>query len=420
MDPRIKIIDRCRLCSDAELLPCFSLSDLYVSDFVTKENIHSGVQCPIELVMCANRQCKLVQTRHTAPQDFLYTRHYWYTSGTTATMRNALMDVALNAQSRVELNPGDVVLDIGSNDGTLLRSYTKHRISRVGVEPASNLAEIGAQGITTLYQNFWGTGSAASDYQLSFPKAKVITALGMFYDLDDPNAFIRDVAAVLADDGIFIAQLMCLKNMMVIGDISNFCHEHLEYYSLLSLRHLFDKHGMEIFDLETNGVNGESYRIYARKRTNAPLPSTFYRFLQAGEKEVMMGLHSPDRLAQMFKEMMDNLRVCADTIRNTQCSKSVWVYGASTKGNTILQLLQGMGVQPSWFGGAADKSPEKWGKYTIGTGIEIKSEDDFRAADPNYALVLPYSFLQEFIERENTWRGKGGKFLVPIPNFRVV
>ena len=145
----------CRVCDSKNLVPLFSLGTQFVSDFITKEEIGiKGIKCPIDLVMCD--KCTLVQLKHTARQDFLYTRHYWYRSGVTETMRKALLEVTRTAVKCVELCPGDVVLDIGSNDSTLLRSYPSDRgLVRVGVEPAANLQDEGKQGIDILINDFW-------------------------------------------------------------------------------------------------------------------------------------------------------------------------------------------------------------------------------------------------------------------------
>jgi hypothetical protein len=238
---------------------------------------------------------------------------------------------------------------------------------------------------------------------LGLKKAKVITALGMFYDMEDPNQFVADATKSLAEDGIFVAQLMCLKNMLEKNDVGNICHEHLEYYSLESLKYLFEKNGLEIFRIEENDINGGSYRLYARHYKNGSIP-----FDEKFTKE--------DYLA-FYKRIEENKKRCVDFIKQeVKKGKRVYVYGASTKGNTILQYY---GLTHELIDGAADKSPEKWGKYTIGTMIPIMNEDEARKR-ADYFLVMPYAFLNEFLEREKEWRSGGGRFIVPLPNFKVV
>lgn len=404
-------IKSCRACGSPRLTALFSLGEQYVSNFVKQEEIHSGVKCPIQLVLCD--ECTLVQLAHTAPQDFMYTRHYWYRSGVTDSMRAALIDITSEIESFQILNEGDIVLDIGSNDGTLLRSYEASVVT-VGIEPAVNLADEGKVGVTHFVNKFW---SKEAYDELDLPKAKVITAIGMFYDLEDPNQFIGDIADSLDDDGLFVAQLMCLTNMLRLRDVGNLAHEHLEFYSLESLRVLLGKHGLEIFALSQNAVNGQSYRLYIRK-----IGSSLCVTPRGGDK-LQEELAAESTLTlDFYKEFFDGIesqkKATVDFVsRAVRNGSRVWVYGASTKGNVILQYY---GLDHALIEGAADRSPEKHGLYTIGTGIQIHSESWARKVNPNYFLVLPYAFLNEFLERERTWRYSGGRFIVPVPSFRII
>ena len=277
-------------------------------------------------------------------------------------MKAALRDVTEAAERVANLQDGDLVLDIGSNDGTLLRTYSKNVI-KVGVEPATNLAEEGAKGLDFFINDFW-------DYPAYYGTvgkcAKVITACGMFYDLEDPNRFIQDVASALAPDGVFIAQLMCLRNMVNIGDVGNFAHEHLEFYSLKALDWLLGHHGLEIFDIQINEVNGESYRLFIRHRgLRWPDPKRVVKELMKTELE----LHKPEFYADFFYMLEHNKNKCVEFVQEAKRQgKTVWVYGASTKGNVILQYY---GLDHTLIDGAADRSPEKHGLYTIGSGIKI-------------------------------------------------
>lgn len=416
LDPRTTAHDTCRVCGSTDLVFLFSLGEQYVSDFPDRATRHDdptcGVKCPIDLMLCEG--CSLVQLRHTAPQELLYTRHYWYRSGTTQTMRDALRDVTAAAERMVGLQPNDVVLDIGSNDGTLLRSYSKPCF-KVGVEPAENLLDEGGKGLNHLIADFWGTGKSLESFEdaVGIRQAKVVTACGMLYDLEDPNDFVEGVARALAPDGVFIAQLMCLKNMLDTCDVGNLAHEHLEYYSLRSLQFLLSKHGLEIFDTEENSVNGRSYRLFVRHQGVHPKQSAEAR------QRVTRFWAAEDALRNLefFQAWFAKLEANKGKVRSfVQLAKSagkrVWVYGASTKGNVILQYY---GLDHTLIDAAADKSPEKWGKYTVGTNIPILSEDAFRKSCPEYALVLPYAFLPEFVEREKEWLQGGGKFIVPLP-----
>ena len=402
----------CRVCYSDRLVFIFSLGEQYVSNFINKEEEGKGIKAPLELVLCEN--CSLLQLKHTAPQELLYTRFYWYKSGVTETMKKALRDISEKVEKTFHLNAGDVILDIGSNDGTLLRSYTTPRLELVGIEPANNLVEEGKKGLTHFIHDFW---NFESYNRVVRKKARIITAIGMFYDMEDPNQFIADVVKALKDDGVFIAQLMCLKNMLDMNDIGNICHEHLEFYSFASLEYLFNKHGLEIFDVEVNDVNGGSYRVYARlngSRVSTKGDEERVNKVKEDEKD----LQGKKPYVDFFKRIEENKKICIDFIKSEVAKgKKVWIYGASTKGNTVLQYY---GLDHFLIEAAAERSPWKWGKYTVGTMIPIVSEEAARISQPDYFLVLPYAFFDEFYEREEEWRKKGGKFIVPLPEFRVV
>jgi hypothetical protein len=280
-------------------------------------------------------------------------------------MRDALRDVSATVERMADLKTDDVVLDIGANDGTLLASFDVPGLIKVGCEPANNLIEMLSKHTKYVMHDFWSSeryNQLARGWGIG--KAKVITALGMFYDLDDPNSFINDIKKTLADDGIFVAQLMCLASMLQKNDLGNICHEHIEYYSYASLKYMFEKNGLEIFKIEENAVNGGSYRIFARH-------------LDKGSIDFSEHCSMSDLLD--FKRRIDDSRdKCLSFIKSeVKNGKTVYVYGASTKGNVILQYY---GLDHTLITAAAERSPEKWGKYTIGTGIPIISEEEARNA----------------------------------------
>lgn len=425
----------CRACGSADLVPLFSLGEHFVNDFVDEDAVRNGYRncprCPIDLDFC--NRCSLVQARHAVDMDRLYKGNYWYRSSTTQTMRDALKDVVRSAMRVCPLSTGDVVLDIGSNDGTLLRNYPPEMV-RVGVEPANNLATDENYDGLHLIHDLWSAAKYYDWANLNDPpspvngcsgrchQAKIVTAIGMFYDLDDPNPFITDVAKVLHPEGVFVAQLMCLKQTVEKLDVGNFAHEHLEYYSLASLHELLKRHGLGIFDVEENDVNGGSYRLYCCHRGSKVHQSddAKERCLQAFAQEVRMGLSDPAKLILAYQEMLRNAQeLKAFLLREKRRGRRIFIYGASTKGNTIIQFV---GIDHTLVEGAADKDPNKWGKMMVGSGIPIMSEEAVRQLDPDYFLVLPYAFLPEFIERENdqTWRKRGGKFIVPVPKMEII
>jgi len=403
----------CRVCGSGSLAPILSLGDQYVSDFV---DVNEGFRLSLNLVLCEVRAggCGLLQLQHTVPRELLY-KQYWYRSGINATMRRALAEIAARAEQTARPAPGDIVLDIGCNDGTLLRSYTAD-VRRVGFEPARNLVAEAQVGTTLVLNEFFASTPFLD--ALGGARAKVVTSVAMFYDLEDPNTFVADVARCLDDDGVWIIQMSYLPSMLEQNAFDNICHEHLEYYSLLPLRALLDRHALEVFDVELNDVNGGSFQVCVRhaRRGATRAPSPRVAALEAQER----GLHLHerdvyDRFARRVEELRDSTYELVS--REVARGKSLYAYGASTKGNTLLQYY---GLDHRLVTAAADRNPEKWGKKTIGTLIPIVSEDEARSAKPDYFLVLPWAFLPEFRERERAFLAGGGRFIVPLPTLALV
>ncbi len=385
----------CRVCGSKKLEKVFSIGNLYISTFV-KSKKEKTPRAPLELVHC--KSCDLLQLKHTAPQELLYARHYWYWSGLNPVITADLKEIAEVAAKMAKLKKGDIVLDIGANDGTMLTFYPKSVI-RVGCEPATNLLKYLKKVTPHVIGDFW----TYKNWQKKFgdKKAKAITAIGMFYDMEDPNQFIRDAARALDKKGIFIAQLMTLKPMIQKNDLGNICHEHLEYYSYPSLVYLFEKNGLEIFKVEENSINGGSYRLFARHLKNGSIKYKEPKY---------------DYLAFARRLQAAKYRAVDFIKKEVEKGKKVYVYGASTKGNTILQYY---GLNNKLIKAAADKDKQKWGKYTVGTLIPIVDEEKARK-DADYFFVSPWAFFDTFYKREKDWLKKGGKFIVPLPKFRVV
>ena len=236
-----KTIDDCRVCSSKDLSTLFSLGNIYISTFVDHPEKNIG-KAPLELVWCNG--CSLVQLKDTAPQELMYSGKYWYESGLNKVIRNNLEETVRIASNMVNLQDKDIVLDIGANDGTLLGFYSD-KFVRVGCEPASNLQDKLKKKSDVIIDDFWDYPGFKKKFGKK--KAKIITAMGMFYDMDDPGQFIKDSSLALDETGIFITQLMTAKPMLEKNDLGNICHEHLEYYSYDSLKYLFDRNGLEIF-----------------------------------------------------------------------------------------------------------------------------------------------------------------------------
>lgn len=411
----------CRVCEGA-LDPVLSLGEQYVSDFVFPQQ-PDGPKAPLELVLC--RKCRLLQLRHTVPGDMMY-ENYWYRSGTNQTMRDALGDISRTAAKLVRLQAGDSVLDIGCNDGTLLASYAVPGVYKIGFDPAQNLAVFSRATADKIIIGFFDAECFLRDPELRDLRPKIVTSIAMFYDLEDPQKFVTDIRRVMHPDGLWIVQMSYLPLMLQQNDFGNICHEHLEYYSLHSLEYLLGLQGFVMVDAELNDVNGGSLRAYIRNRTADPnaFGDEAYRKQAAQrlrvlrENEARLGLDNmtPYRgFAERVQEIKQKVYVfIQDQVEN---KKKVFVYGASTKGNTMLQYF---GLDSSVINAAAERNPDKWGMVTVGTRIPIISEAAARAAKPDYFLVLPWHFIEEFKVRESEYLSSTGRFIVPLPQFELI
>ena len=416
---KIKKRETCRV-SGEKTIPLFSLGKLYLSDFIERHETPKYV--PVELEMRLAPKSELVQLAHTVPGDIMY-RKYWYKSGTNATMTNELMNIAKRAQDLMHLNPGDVFLDIGCNDGTLLSFVEKH-IVRIGFDPNDFKIESikHADLIINNYFNY-------KEYQKTIhghKKARVITSIAMFYDLEDPNAFVSDVRKTLDKNGLWIMQMSYLPLMLKQLAFDNICHEHLEYYSLEALQILLKRNGMQVVDCELNDVNGGSFRIYIRHKDADP--STFatapqrdvsnMRVASVLEYEKTLKLNDKKIYLEFWKNINKLKEETVSFIkREKKKGKKIWGYGASTKGNTLLQWF---GLDNTLIDGIAERSPAKFGLKTAGTNIPIYSEAEMRKAKPDYLLVLPWHFIAEFKKREADFLKRGGRLILPCPKFEVI
>ena len=418
----IAVRESCRVCETSPLIPIFSLGDVYVSDFIIDEALEKEWgKFPLQLVLCDKQKggCGLLQLKHTLSHDELY-RQYWYRSGINRTMTNELKSIAKTATTLASLKSGDRVIDIGANDGTLLKNYAVEGLRRVGYEPSKNIVEYIQDPSISLINDYFN--AAAWKQRFGEEKAKVITAIAMFYDLEEPNKFMQDIKECLDPEGIFIVQQMYLPSMLSQTDYDNIGHEHLEYYALGPLEFLFEKNGIEICDAELNEINGGSFRVYARhKGTGTSLqlmPGAAERVQKMRDDEKKLGLYDK-KIYDEFAARAESLKHQLVAFVNDEVGKgkTIYVYGASTKGNTTLQYC---GLSYPTIKAAAERNPDKWGLKTVGSHIPIISEEQARKEKPDYFLLLPWHFLEEFKEREKEYLKAGGKFLTPLPRVEVI
>ena len=408
----------CRI-TGKPLVPLFSLGDIYVSDFLS-DGEEPDSASKIELALAIEPESGLVQLTNTANFDAMY-KHYWYNSGTNESMVKELTDIVDSICEVKALYDTSRWLDIGCNDGTLI-SKTPVNIYTIGVDPALNQRAMyhkAKKVLNEIHEDYFKAN-------LLDGPVDVITSIAMFYDLEDPTNFCQDIHAVLSDDGLWVLQLSYLPLMIEQMAFDNICHEHLEYYTLITINNLLSNNGFKIVDAQINDTNGGSVRVYAQK-VDAPETS----FGSAPFRDVAnMRVNSllcfeetgrfrdPDYYKEFFNNIEKEKRRTVEFIKQAKAAgKTVWGYGASTKGNTLLQYY---GLDHTMIDAIADRQPSKFGLRTVGTNIPICSEDEMRQANPDYMLMLPWHFVNSFINREKEYLDGGGAFIVPCPKFEVI
>lgn len=413
-----RAIQACRICGGRDLAEIISLGDQYIASLFPTGELPGEIdqRFPLELVRCTTPSgCGLVQLRHSVAPGVLYD-HYGYRSGTNEMMRANLRDITSRIETLMDLQVGDFVLDIGCNDGTLLNSYSAKGIQRVGMDPSDAVDAIDTEDIAVINGFF-----SFEAFDKAFPgrEARVVTSIAVFYDLERPRSFVGDVARILTDDGLWIIELSYLPSMLQVNAFDTICHEHLEYYSLQAIEWLLKPEGLRIDRAEINEVNGGSIRLFIRPETAPVGDSDDYAALDAlRTEEEALGLRT-DLPYETFRSaclgIREQLRILLENLVSE--SKTVYAYGASTKGNTLLQFC---GIDQRLIGKAAERNPDKWGTKTIGTHIPIVSEAEAREDRPDYFLVLPWHFFAGFVHREAKYLEEGGRFILPLPSVRIV
>ena len=418
---KLKSRDSCRICGSKNLTSILNLGDQYFANYSPKSNdvVPFEEKIPLELVRCDKsidpKSCGLVQLRHTTPPNLMYDR-YFYRSGINQTMTNNLNEIAKQAISKIKLNPNDIVIDIGCNDGTLLQNYKELPVRSVGFDPAKNMVQFSKQTGATIITEFFSAEEFIKNY--GDEKAKIITSIAMFYDLENPNKFVGDISKILHHDGIWILELSYLPLMLSQNAFDTIVHEHLEYYHLDALEFVLSKFNLKVVDIQLNDINGGSFRVVVQHKEKSIDNKSLEHITELREKEKNLSLHTNRQFDAFIKRINDEKDKLVTFIKNeVSRGKTVHCYGASTKGNTLLQFYD---LDKKLVQFIADKNPDKWGRRTIGTDISIISEEESHSMNPDYFLILPWHFIKEFKEREKDYLKNGGKLLVPLPQFKVI
>lgn len=405
----------CRICA-ASLTPLFSLGSLALSDFPHSAGTRIHPLVPLDLTRCTNPTCGLVQLAHTTPPAWLYEGTYWYHSGVNEVMRAELLDVVREVCKRVEVPKGGVVVDIGANDGTLLSQYAtvlgpQRAPLTVAYEPAVSHYDALRPHAKVVFPEYFQVDRAWGPST----KARVVTAIAMFYDLDDPNQFVQDLTKILHQDGVVVIQQAYLPSMLASTDFTNLCHEHLGYYHLAPLEVSLEAHGLRVVDVELRAINGGSFRVYVQFAGRGVVSP---RVAQRRAEEARLMEHA-DLLVETFVSRACAIRTQLQALVQGYQDQAIPLdlYAASTKANTLLQWcgLDARSIRQAW-----ERSPEKIGRYVGVSGIPIVSEAEGRADPPAALLVGAWQFREAFLQREAEYLAQGGRLIFPLPYVEIV
>jgi SAM-dependent methyltransferase len=409
----------CRVCGSAALTSVIDLGEQYIQGAFFKPGKPEPPmrKIPTSLVRCDptrdERACGLLQMEQTLPPEILYSV-YWYRSGTNQTMRNHLRGIAEEAAALVR-KPQARVLDIGCNDGTLLGYYPADFV-KFGVDPSDAAREI--RGDVTVVRDLFPSGELADT--IGGQRFDIITSIAMFYDLEDPVGFVEHIRKHVAPEGLWILEMSYMPGMLKMCSYDTICHEHLEYYSLSAIEFVLRKAGMKLVRAVLNDINGGSIRCYATPGEHFGLKSAeFDRGLAELRKaEFDMALETDRPYADFQNRVNIHRHELTTLVRRLKAEgKTIHVYGASTKGNTMLQFC---GLDNTVIDCAAERNPDKYGARTLGTNIPIVSEAESRAKRPDYYLVLPWHFREEFLERERELLDQHVGMIFPLPSVEIV
>ena len=403
----------CRICASAKLAAVLNLGSQALTGIFPKSRGERVPAGPLELVKCAD--CGLLQLKHNYDLSQLYGDTYGYRSGLNQSMVRHLQQKVAKIADRVELAAGDLVVDVGANDSTLLQAYPARGLELVGVDPSGPKFARFYPPHVQLIPDFFRAELLRARYPGR--KAKVLTSIAMFYDLERPQRFVDEVAEVLADDGLWVFEQSYLPAMLDTSSYDTVCHEHLEYYALKQIKRMTDAAGLKIVDIEFNDVNGGSFSISAAK-AESPYGEASAAIAAALEDEARRRLDELQPYEAFAKRARDHKAALLDFLRELKGEgRKVLGYGASTKGNVMIQYC---GIDESLVAGIAEVNEDKFGALTPGSRIPIVSEAEARAMQPDCFIVFPWHFRSSILRREQDFLAAGGSFVFALPTLDVV
>jgi hypothetical protein len=407
-----KEITKCRISSSTNLINILSLGNQYLTGVFPKSKEEKVTIGPVDLVWCPDSG--LLQMKQSYSLEEMYGDNYGYRSGLNASMVKHLQKKIKTLEKLAKPTDQELIIDIGSNDATSLKAYSG-KFRKVGIDPTGKKFKEYYTDDLTLIPDFF----TAEKFKNIFPneKAKIITSIAMFYDLEDPRSFVSDIEKCLTEDGIWHFEQSYMPSMLRTNSYDTICHEHLEFYSLKVVKNLLEGEGLRIIDVQMNDINGGSFAVTACKRdakykSNTPI----INWILSQEQE--MGLDTIKPYEDFAKRTAQHKKSLTNLIKALVADgKKVFGYGASTKGNVLLQYC---GFTEKEIPFIAEVNTEKFGSYTPGTNIPIISEKEAKEMKPDYFIVLPWHFKNSIIAREEEYMSNGGKFIFPLPEIEII
>lgn len=406
-----KILKECRNCKSKLLTKLFSLGNLASSGKFAKNKKTHIQRGNIILMMC--KKCSLVQLKESYNKNYLFNKGYGYRTGINIMMINHMKKLKKDIEEKIELKKNDAILDIASNDATFLNQFNKN-LFKVGIDPLIIHFKKYYKFIDKPISNFF---SYENVFEKTKKKFKLITAFSVFYDLEDPNSFLNDVKNLLTDDGIFLLEQADLLSIIKLNMFDTLCHEHVAYYSTKIISEMANHNGLQIFDLKKNKTNGGSIQYFICKK-NAKIKINKNKLKNFLKEEKKFKIGKVDCYKNFFLRVNMLKLELLKILKNIKNSKKIiHGYGASTKGNILLQYYK---INNKTVNFIAERNKNKFNCFTPGSKIKIISEDDSRKQIPDYYLVLPWHFKDSILIRERKIINQGTKFIFPLPNVKII
>lgn len=405
-------INKCRISGSKNLIEVLSLGEQYLTGVFPKTKTENITKGPLDLLWCPDSD--LLQLKQSYNLNEMYGDNYGYRSSLNSSMVHHLKNKIKLLEKQINLSKHDIVLDIGSNDATTLNSYSS-KCKKIGIDPIGYKFKKYYKNDTLLISDFFT--SEIFNSATNNKKAKIITSIAMFYDLESPIDFVKDIESILDENGIWHFEQSYMPSMLRTNAYDTICHEHLEFYSFKVVKELLEKNNLKIIDVQMNAVNGGSFSVTAcKKKASFQQNLPVINWLLKQERDML--LHTPKPYRDFEKRVYchkKNLTELINALVND--GKKIIGYGASTKGNVLLQFCNLTSQQINYI---AEVNEDKFGCYTPGTNIPIISENEAKKMKPDYFLVLPWHFKNNIIQKEQDYLLDGGKFIFPLPEIEII